>query len=222
MFGFVLDVNLYWPPSKINDWNFTMNTVFGPENTENCIVEWWVDIFCDWTHQRRIYKPLHSDLYLPHKTVKHTHSIMVWSRFSYYCIGNLITLHRNVKMNQEVNLNLLNDCLPNWFGSAKAKILMQDEAPYHNARCVKQWLNGNEVNYFKDWPRNSLNLNPFENLWFIVKQWPCETDMSSVTKLEEAVKQVWGSFPHNYSRILLTAFPTGKRVKISAPQILQN
>ncbi len=48
-------------------------------------------------------------------------------------------------------------------------IFQQDLAPAHTARSTKSWLNDHGVGVL-DWPANSPDLNPIENLWGIVKK----------------------------------------------------
>ncbi len=42
-------------------------------------------------------------------------------------------------------------------------IFQQDVAPAHTAKSTKSWLNGHGVSVL-DWPANSPDLNPIENL----------------------------------------------------------
>ncbi len=48
-------------------------------------------------------------------------------------------------------------------------IFQQDLAPAHTAKSTKSWLNDHGVGVL-DWPANSRDLNPIENLWGIVKR----------------------------------------------------
>ncbi len=48
-------------------------------------------------------------------------------------------------------------------------IFQQDLAPAHTAKGTKSWFNDRGVTVL-DWPANSSDLNPIENLWGIVKR----------------------------------------------------
>ncbi len=48
-------------------------------------------------------------------------------------------------------------------------IFEQDLAPAHTAKGTKSWFNDHGVTVL-DWPANSPDLTPIENLWGIVKR----------------------------------------------------
>ena len=67
---------------------------------------------------------------------------------------------------------------------------MQDIALVHKAKVVKEWFNSNSIEVF-DWPPQSPDLNPIENMWHYMKRQLENYDTSSLIKLESALKDVW-------------------------------
>ena len=62
--------------------------------------------------------------------------------------------------------------------------LQQDNDPKHESRLVQQFLSS-EVPEVIDWPSNSSDANPVENLWSIIK---CRVQKRKATKLKELSK----------------------------------
>ena len=98
-------------------------------------------------------------------------SVMFWGCFSAYGLGPLVALEGN--QNQHTYRDLLRDYLLPEIKAARDEfgvdmIFMQDNAPCHKTKKVMDYLHRNQVRVL-DWPPQSPNMNPIENLWHIVK-----------------------------------------------------
>ncbi len=62
-------------------------------------------------------------------------------------------------------------------------IFQQDLAPAHTAKGTKSWFSDHGVTLL-DWPANSPDLNPIENLWGIVKRKMRDTHIAISQKTE--------------------------------------
>ncbi len=71
-------------------------------------------------------------------------------------------------------------------------IFQQDLAPAHTAKGTKSWFNDHGVTVL-DWPANSPDLNPIENLWGIVKRKMRDTRPNNADDLKATVKETWAS-----------------------------
>ena len=52
--------------------------------------------------------------------------------------------------------------------AGNTKMFMQDNAPCHKAKKTMDYLQSTDVTVF-DWPPNSPDMNPIENVWGIMK-----------------------------------------------------
>ena len=108
-----------------------------------------------------------NERYLPEctiATIKQDKKIMVWGCFAASGVGNLYRISNN--LNAERYVNILNtQLLPT---STKLFldenfIFQQDNDPKHTANVAKQWINRHHIETL-DWPPQSPDLNPIENL----------------------------------------------------------
>ena len=145
------------------------------------------------------------------KTVKHPDSVMVWGCFGYHGVGKLVVLKKNEKMNQNNYLELLCDYLPDSMDETNTSVFMQDGAPCHTAKSVRKWLDDCEVKYFEDWPGNSPDINPIENMWGLMKRRLQDVPTPSVPALIDAIRKLWDNFPADDLHAYANSLP--KRLK---------
>ncbi len=82
-------------------------------------------------------------------------------------------------------------------------IFQQDLTPAHTAKITKSWLNVHGVGVL-DWPENSPDLNPIENL---VKRNMRNKRPKNADELKATVKETWASIPPQQCHKLITSMP---------------
>ncbi len=85
-------------------------------------------------------------------------------------------------------------------------IFQQDLAPAHTAKGTKSWFNDHGVTVL-DWPANSPDLNPIENLSGIVKRTMRETRPNNADDLKATIKETWASIPPQQCHKLINSMP---------------
>ncbi len=98
-------------------------------------------------------------------------------------------------------------------------IFQQDLAPAHTAKATKSWFNDHGVTVL-DWPANSPDLNPIENLWGIVKRKMRDTRPNNADDLKATVKETWSSIPPQQCHKLITSMPRRIEAVIKAKEPL--
>lgn len=142
------------------------------------------------------------------KTVKHGGgNIMVWGCFSWQGVGpiHLIDgiMDRHVYKNilQTVMLPYADDNMPLLWK------FQQDNDPKHSSKTVKEWFQQNNVDVM-EWPSQSPDLNPIENLWAILKKEISKHVVTNKQQLWEIVQRTWYSIPVETCRRLISSMPS--------------
>ncbi|KAK3518427.1 hypothetical protein QTP70_000588 [Hemibagrus guttatus] len=140
-------------------------------------------------------------------SVKFPQSVMIWGPMSSAGVGPLCFLKTKVTapVYQEILEHFMLPSADQLFEDADF-IFQQDLAPAHTAKSTKSWLNDHGVGVL-DWPANSPDLNPIENLWGIVKRKMRNKRPKHADELKATVKETWASIPPQQCHKLITSKP---------------
>ncbi len=125
--------------------------------------------------------------------MKFPQSVMIWGAMSSAGVGPLCFLKStvNTAIYQEILEDFILPSADKLYGDADF-IFQQDLGPAYTAKGTKSWFNDNCVTVL-DWPVNSPDLNPIENLWVIVKRKMRDTRPNDADDLKAAIKATWAS-----------------------------
>ncbi len=139
-------------------------------------------------------------------SVKFPQSVMIWGAMSSAGVGPLCFLKTNITapVYQDIleHFMLPSDQLFKYVDF----IFQQDLAPAHTAKSTKSWLNDHGVDVL-DWPADSPDLNPRENLWGIVKRKMRNKRPKNADELKDTVKETWAFIPPQQCHKLITSMP---------------
>ena len=123
-------------------------------------------------------------------TVKHPPSVMVWGSFSAGGRAGLHFLPKNTTLNSDKYIDILENHLLPFMEIRQCEIFQQDSAPAPTSRRVKNWFADHDIPLL-DWPGNSPDLNPIENMWMILKRRISERNCASIEELKRILTNIW-------------------------------
>ncbi len=143
-----------------------------------------------WTVRRPIGSYRYSSRYTV-KTMKHPAGVMVWACFiNDVGRGGLYFLPQKLMMNGDRYLDVLKNHLLPFMEIHKATHFLQDGAYATKSKKIIYFLKENKLQVI-DWPGNSPDLNPIENVLAYMKNKLKEKAITSVPTLGQEIKMMW-------------------------------
>jgi DNA-binding Lrp family transcriptional regulator len=140
-------------------------------------------------------------------TLKHDVNINVWACFSAHGVGS-IRLVEGI-LDQYLYMEILeNEMLPsaeNLFGNGEWTF-QQDNDPKHTAINTRNWFITHEVP-LSEWPAQSPDLNPIENLWSIVDQRCAKRAPNNSRELFKIIESEWYRLEPDLLKHLVHSMP---------------
>ncbi len=140
-------------------------------------------------------------------SVKFPQSVMIWAAMSSAGIGPLSFLKSTV--NAAIYQEILEHLHASFCWQALWRCWFHFPAGLGtcpHCQGTKSWFNDHGVTVL-DWPANSPDLNPIENLWSIVKRKMRDTRPNNADDMKATVKETWASIPPQQCHKLITSMP---------------
>ncbi len=140
-------------------------------------------------------------------SVKFPQSVMIWAAMSSAGVGPLCFLKSTV--NAAIYQDIFRALHASFCWQALWRCWFHFPAGLGtcpHCKSTKSWFNDHGVTVL-DWPANSPDLNPIENLWGIVKRKMTDTRPNNADELKATVKETWAFIPPQQCHKLITSMP---------------
>lgn len=141
-------------------------------------------------------------------TMKHGGgNIMVWGCFSWFGVGNLVLI--NGIMTAEGYIDILNENLEESLLKMELEdnyIFQQDNDPKHTAKKTLAFFRACRIKPL-EWPPQSPDLNPIENLWAILDNRVEKTGVTNKQTYFAALEKAWNELDPQHLRNLVESMP---------------
>lgn len=165
-----------------------------------------------WRKSNTAHHPEHT---IP--TVKHGGgSIMVWACFSSAGTGKMVKIDGKMdgaKYRTILEENLMESAKDLRLG--RRFVFQQDNDPKHKAKSTMEWFKNKHIQVL-EWPSQSPDLNPIENLWKELKTAVHKCSPSNLTELELFCKEEWEKMSVSRCAKLIETYPKRLTAVIAA------
>uniref|UniRef100_A0A8C5PJ22 Transposase n=1 Tax=Leptobrachium leishanense TaxID=445787 RepID=A0A8C5PJ22_9ANUR len=164
-----------------------------------------------WRRKNKAYEEKNT---LP--TVKHGGgSIMLWGCFASAGTGKL--QHVQGTMNSLQYQEILDDNVMQSVTNLRLGrrwTFQQDNDPKHTSKSTRAWLQIKGWNIL-EWPSQSPDLNPIENLWWDLKKAVAVRKPKNVTELEAFAHDEWAKIPVDRCKTLVSSYASRLKAVIT-------
>jgi transposase len=137
-------------------------------------------------------------------------SVMVWSAFTANFRLPIIVMPPGRTLSSDYVELVYEKCLSELLSSPNCPtnlILMEDGAPVHRSKKANDWRDQHSLLKL-DWPANSPDLNPIENLWKILKDKVSKKKKPrSREEMMSAIIKEWWAIPNTTLESLVASMP---------------
>ena len=129
-------------------------------------------------------------------TVKHPIKVMIWACFSYHGPGRAHVIEGSMNTESYISDVITRRVLPQMSETFPdgGGVFQQDNAPCHVSKRTKEFFRNHNVALL-DWPPQSPDCSPIENLWALVKRKLAKLDCKNKNDLICAFIRVWNRDP---------------------------
>ena len=182
------------PAPMLSEKNRILRIEWGKKNEK---VQWCHAVFADeasfWLRSGKIRMWIKGNQKAIQPTTKHSPKLHIWAAFSSMGTFPLCFFRRNMDANFFVNIM-------EWHLLEQAQVfhgqmwfLIQDNDPKHTSRIAKAWMEENMRKNQRDWPSQTPDLNPIENIFGWMKQKLYRNNFTSLVQLEKRIQEIWDS-----------------------------
>ena len=149
-------------------------------------------------------------------TVKHDEKLMVWGCFCSHGVGHLYRVEGTLRKEQYVAIveDHFYPSAMELFPNTEC-IFQEDNDPKHTAHIVREWW-ADQGLHRMDWPSQSPDLNPIENLWSILDSKLKSRKPNNKTELFQVLSDGWKALDPFLLNSLVESMPRRCQAVINA------
>ena len=162
---------------------------------------------------QKIWRKRRGKLFL--RRFKKYEKINIWGCFTINGFGKIILFKKN--LNAKLLLEIYKKGLLQSYPDIPNNnmILLEDNDPKHTSKIAKMYRKKHQIQRL-DWPANSPDLNPIENVWNMLKKRVAKYHSHNLNQLRTAIKKVWYSLSPTIARNLVLSMPIRMQAVIDA------